>query len=352
MKQFIGKIKNKITWYRQKIYISSLIKETIGAIRKKSQKKRIYYFLTPTHSNLGDQAQLLCWLRFFKQWYPAYEVFQIPLLAGTDEVFNVIKKNITSHDLVYIHSGYLVCDLYDNWQMLCKVVDCFKESKITILPQTVHFISTSIQAKVSLCFNRHPDLHLICRDKVSYEKAKLLFHIAEISLKPDVVTSLIGTNYASCPYQRNGIMFCMRNDAEKLYSDEQINSLKEKLRGNLIRSSDTTIKADIWDWAKRRENIIKSFLCEFAKYQLIITDRYHGTIFSQIADTPVIVLASTDHKLKSGVDWFPKDIFSENIMFAKDLEEAYSMATHILERKGKIKKNPSYFLDTFYSNPI
>ena len=64
------------------------------------------------------------------------------------------------------------------------------------------------------------------------------------------------------------------------------------------------------------------------------------------------MLASTDHKLKSGVDWFPKDIFSENIMFAKDLEEAYSMATHILERKGKIKKNPSYFLDTFYSNPI
>lgn len=352
MKQIMDKIINKIIWYKQKIYISSLIKKTLGVIRQEHVKKRIYYFLTPTHSNLGDQAQLVCWLRFFKQWHPEYEVIQIPLLVGTDEVFDAIKQNITNHDLVYIHSGYLVCDLYNNWQMLCKVVDTFNGSKITILPQTVHFISSSVQKKVSLSFNRHPDLHLTCRDEVSYEKAKQWFHIAEISLKPDVVTSLIGTNFISCSSQRNGIMFCMRNDAEKLYSDEQIAVLKEKFQNVLISSSDTTIKANIWDWAKNRENIIKSFLCEFAKYQLIITDRYHGTIFSQITDTPVIVLASTDHKLKSGVDWFPKNLFSENIMFAKDLEEAYSMAIQILGRKGKIYKNPSYFLDTFYINPI
>lgn len=348
----MGKIQNKFIWYRQKFYISSLIKKTLATIRQEYRKKRIYYFLTPTHSNLGDQAQLVCWLRFFKQWYPEYEVIQIPLLVGTDEVFDAIKQKVTNRDLVYIHSGYLVCDLYNNWQMLCKVVDTFKETKITILPQTVHFISSSIQKRVSSCFNRHPNMHLICRDKVSYEKAKLWFHIAEISLKPDVVTSLIGTNYISCSSLRNGIMFCMRNDAEKLYSDEQIAGLKEKFQNVLICSSDTTIKAYIWEWAKNREDIIKSFLSEFAKYQVIITDRYHGTIFSQITDTPVIVLSSTDHKLKSGVDWFPKNLFSENIMFAKDLGEAYSMAIQILEREGKVRKNPSYFLDTFYTNPI
>ncbi|WP_082026255.1 polysaccharide pyruvyl transferase family protein [Prevotella pectinovora] len=44
-----------------------------------------------------------------------------------------------------------------------------------------------------------------------------------------------------------------------------------------------------------------AILQQFAKYQVVITDRYHGTIFSQIVNTPVIVISSTDHKLRSGV---------------------------------------------------
>lgn len=352
MKSIIRKFKNKINYYKFTYYVKKLIGETLNKINATYSRPRIYYFLTPTHSNLGDQAQLLCWLRFFKQWYPDYEVIQIPLVVGTDEVFIAIKSKITTNDLVYIHSGYLVCDLYNNWQMLCRVIDEFYDNKITILPQTVHFLSSKIQEQVAKCFNKHSKLHLICRDRISYSKAMTIFSKNEISLKPDVVTSLIGTNFVHCSANRNGVLFCMRNDAEKLYTDEEINHLKAKLNGVFINNSDTTIIAKIWDWPLRREQFIKDFLLSFSKYQVIVTDRYHGTIFSQIVDTPVVVLASTDHKLKSGVNWFPRNIFHENIMFANDLCEAYELIKKVLDRKGKIIENPTYFLDNYFSNPI
>lgn len=352
MVKIFERTKNKIHWYRYRFYVVKLIKETLGKIEHDSQKSRIYYFLTPTHSNLGDQAQLMCWINLFKQWYPEHEVIQIPLIVGTEEVFAAISKKITNEDLIFIHSGYLVCDLYNNWQMLCKIVATFSRYKITILPQTVHFLDSSIQDIIASTFNKHANLHLICRDNVSYMKAKQIFSNIKLSLKPDVVTSLIGTDYINQSTERDGVLFCMRNDAEKLYSDEQILDLKKKLDGIKIEFSDTTIEADIWDWPENREKIIRAFLQNFSRYLAIVTDRYHGTIFSQITNTPVIVLSSSDHKLQSGVDWFPKDIFSVNIMYAKNLEEAYKMLLCVLERKGKTQKNPSYFLDSFYSKPI
>ena len=352
MMEIIKKINNKIHWYKYRYFVANLIKQTIKEIRGQSTTPCIYYFLTPTHSNLGDQAQLLCWLNLFKKWYPGYRVIALPLIVGTDEVFERIREKISEEDMIFIHSGYLVCDLYNNWQMLCKVVDTFPNHKITILPQTVHFLNQSIQETVALSFYRHKNLHLICRDEVSFMKAKHIFPKTDVSLKPDVVTSLIGTNYVQESINRDGLLFCMRNDAEKLYSAEQINDFRNKLNGVHVDYADTTISANVWDWVNEREEIIKTFLYKFSEYQVIVTDRYHGTIFSQIVNTPVVVLASSDHKLKSGVDWFPKEMYGKNIMFAEDLDEAYQMVLQILSRKGKIIKNPSYFLDAFYSKPL
>ncbi|WP_373316094.1 polysaccharide pyruvyl transferase family protein [Segatella bryantii] len=47
------------------------------------------------------------------------------------------------------------------------------------------------------------------------------------------------------------------------------------------------MKAPIWKWQKEREALIRKMLEYFAKFQCIITDRYHSTIFSQIVNTPV-----------------------------------------------------------------
>lgn len=103
---------------------------------------------------------------------------------------------------------------------------------------------------------------------------------------------------------------------------------------------------------KNRGALIRNILELFSKYQVIITDRYHGTIFSQIVNVPVVVINSADHKLSSGVKWFPKDKFSQNVYYAHNLDEAYQLANKILERNGKVIMNHSYFKDNYYNTPI
>lgn len=147
-------------------------------------------------------------------------------------------------------------------------------------------------------------------------------------------------------------MLCVRNDGEKLYSDEQINILRKRFDAIKTDICDTTIDASIWKWDKNRENLIRNILSKFAHYQVIITDRYHGTIFSQVVNTPVVVISSTDHKLSSGVKWFPQDKFEDNITFAKNLDEAYVKALDVLTRNGKIKLNSSWFKDKYYNKAL
>lgn len=202
-------------------------------------------------------------------------------------------------------------------------------------------------------FNDHPNLTLYCRDEVSLEKANHLFPNVTNKLMPDVVTSLIGNETFQFPETRkNGIMFCVRNDGEKFYTDNQITELRMRLESWKTSMCDTTIVAPVWKWDVNREQLIHQILQQFAKYQVVITDRYHGTIFSQIVNTPVIVISSTDHKLSSGVKWFPHEKFSDNISFAKDLNEAYEKAVDILKRNGAVKKNPAWFKENYFSSPF
>lgn len=172
---------------------------------------------------------------------------------------------------------------------------------------------------------------------------------------PDVVTSLIGNKSIFDKYgsdKRSGVLFCLRNDLEKFYSDSDIDTLIARFKHVRTERTDTTIKAPIWEWDNDREQLIGSMLHKFSEFQVIITDRYHGTIFSQIVNVPVVVINSADHKLSSGVKWFPKDKFSQNVYYAHNLDEAYQLANKILERNGKVIMNHSYFKDNYYNTPI
>lgn len=349
----IEKIKNKVVGVSSQYYIANKTKELAQQITDKHSKPRIYFFCTPTHSNLGDQAQLFCWLRLFKEWHPGYEVVCVPTRYRSFATIRTIHKNLQKNDIIYVHSGYLIFDPHPELPFILDIVRGFYDTKITILPQTVNLVGEWFQHIVAQVFNSHPNLTLYCRDEVSLENAKKLFPKVEKKLMPDVVTSLIGNAEFQYPNSiRKGVMLCVRNDGEKLYSDEQIDSLRKRFDGIKTDICDTTIYAPIWEWENNRSGLIRNMLEAFSKYQVIITDRYHGTIFSQIVNTPVIVISSTDHKLSSGVKWFPKELFEGNITFAIDLDEAYNKATEILARNGKQKKNPAWFKNTYYNKAL
>lgn len=349
----IRKIINRVFEIPSQYYVAKKAKMLTLKIVERHSTPRIYFFCTPTHSNLGDQAQLFCWLRLMKEWHPEHEVVCVPARYRSFSTIRTIHDNLQKDDLIYVHSGYLIYDPHPELPFILDVVRGFYDKHIVILPQTVNLVGEWYQHIVAQVFNSHPNLTLYCRDEVSLAKAQKLFPKVENKLMPDVVTSLIGNEEFQYPNSaRKGVMLCVRNDGEKLYSEEQIDKLKSRFIGIRIDKSDTTIKAPIWKWSNNREELIRSMLKRLAEYQVIITDRYHGTIFSQIVNTPVIVISSTDHKLSSGVKWFPKNQFEGNITFASDLDEAYNKATEILARNGNLKKNSAWFKYTFFNNSL
>lgn len=334
-------------------YVSIQKKNLSERIFQKTNSPRIYFFSTPIHSNLGDQAQLMCWLRLFKEWYPDYEVLCIPAKYRQFNTLRSIHNIIKKEDRIFIHSGYLIFDPHPELPFILDVVRAFYDHPITILPQTVNLMDEWYRHIVATQFNLHPNLTLICRDKVSLQYAEELFPKINNRLLPDVVTSLIGNEkFQISTSNRNGVLLCVRNDGEKLYNTSQIDALKDKFKGVNVMQTDTTINAAVWKWEKDREMLVTNIIKQFSKYQVIITDRYHGTIFSQVANTPVIVLSSTDHKLSSGVKWFPHDVFGEKVFYVNDLDEAYEKAKTILNRSTQLNSNPPYFKDEFYSVPL
>ena len=344
------RIKNKYNYLMDRKYFDSQRKINIDKIEDYKGCKKIVIFSVPVHSNIGDQAQYFCWLNLFRRYYPEYKVIGLPARTTNDEMLERLKSTLTPHDKLYVHSGYLIYDPHPELSFICKVIGTFHGCHITILPQTINLISEKKRKDVSDCFNAHPNLTIVSRDEISLQNAHALFGKCKCLLWPDVVTSLIGDSaFQYDKRKRDGIMFCIRNDGEKYYSDEQIESLKKRFEGVKIVESDTTIVLPKRFWDKHREKLIREIISGFAGYQLIITDRYHGTIFSQIANTPVIVLSSADHKLVSGVKWFPKEYFGENVFFANGLDEAYEQGVNILKRGGNVVKNPTWFRDTYYS---
>ena len=335
------------------LYQRKKTRELCDKLNENSQRQRIYFFCTPTHSNLGDQAQFLCWLRLFNEWYPDFEIINVPTKFREFSTLRMIHKKLQPDDKLFIHSGYLFFDPHPELPFILDIVRDFYDHQIVILPQTVNIMDGWFQHVTRQIMNSNSNVTLICRDEVSLQKAKALYSKISFALMPDVVTSLIGDKNFIPEFlwnkERKGILFCLRNDMEKFYSDKEIGELKKRFDGVKIDTTDTTINAHPWIWEKKRKELIFKMLSKFAEYQLIITDRYHGTIFSQITNTPVIVINSADHKLSSGVKWFPQEVFGHNIFYAKSLDEAYSLAIDVLSRNGNIIENPPYFRDKFYN---
>lgn len=311
-------------------------------------KKMVFLFGSPFHPNMGDQAQTYCILSWFKQNYPEYGVLIHRLTTMNHWQYFFLKHTIRTDDFIVCHSGYHLTNLYHEQDVYFRIIKQHPNHKVFILPQTVNYMSDEAMKHAEEVLNGHKDLTIFCRDEHSFTTAKKHFANCKLYLYPDIVTSLIGTK--SFKHKRDGILFCMRNDKESFYKEDQINFLKKRFYGQKIGHTDTTLlQYDMPYIYGHREEILNEIFNEYSQYKVIITDRYHGTIFSQIAGTPVVVVSSTDHKLCSGVKWFPKEIFGDYITFAKDLDEAYEKTINILNNYDKYTHQlPPYFKEKYY----
>ncbi|HIT67889.1 MAG TPA: polysaccharide pyruvyl transferase family protein [Candidatus Merdisoma merdipullorum] len=315
-------------------------------------EKKIFYFGIPEHTNLGDMAQMYCIKKWVADNYPNYKVIEINTNISFDNMFlNYIKKILGPDDIFLFQSGYCTTDKHLDHYMHIKVMKKFPNQKSVILPQTVNLKSAKTINKSKNVFAYCGRLLFIARDNISYERAKYFIDEKQLEIFPDIVTSLIGKY--NTKYERKGVLFCVRNDHEKFYKDDEINIAIAKLKKDteVIDKADTNSYLKFSEIYKKLEAVIVDKINSFAKYEVVITDRYHGVIFSLIANTPVIVIKTNDHKVIAGMDWFKGIYDKEAIYMAKDLDDAIKVAELFLKRKKQIN-NTDYFYQNYYKDKL
>ena len=317
-------------------------------------KRKVLYVGIPLHPNLGDQAQYYCINNWLEKNYKGYEIIEYPDCLINSNIFNInrkIKNIISKEDIIVFQSGYRTTDVANKPGEYAhrKIVNEYSNNKILVFPQTINFKDEIEFEKSQKAYSNGNKVMFLARDEKSYKMALEKYSDNNVELYPDIVTSLIGCY--KFENERNGFLCCMRRDAEKFYENKEIADMIENLEKiDKVTRNDTTIEISADELRKNLKSVLENMIEEFSKYKVVITDRYHGTIFSLISNTPTIVIGSTDHKLSSGVDWF-KNVkgFEKYIFFANSLEEAQNMAQRIYREKYDYTYQLStYFNDMYY----
>lgn len=268
--------------------------------RKKNEPLSII-FNGPVTGNLGDHAILFAEENYLNKQGKN----SISISAKEMNIFfnTQMYKKIQPNDIVYITGGGNIGTLWRNEQdRINLILKTFKENQIIIFPQTIYYSQDEF-GKMCLeidkkFFNECKNLKVYCRDRKSYEFAKSILNV-NCELKKDMALTL---NYKNAKYKRKGVIFCFRNDKEKILSKETEKLFIDKIKKenpndkiNFIDTLKTNRKEYSYKQAKKEFNkIIK----QFQSAKLVVTDRLHGMILSVVTNTPCIAFNNSSGKVK------------------------------------------------------
>lgn len=270
-------------------------------------KKKIFYLLKPDHGNMGDQAIAFATLKFYKKYFSEYEIIEIDR-KELYKNFYAIKRSINKNDLIVLHGGGNMGNLYlPEEESRRFVIKKFKDNNIISMTQTITFTNDSegkkeqeISQKV---YNSHNKLMLLAREEKSYEVMKGLFRNKVLKV-PDIVFFLSG-KLESNNINRELITTCLRDDKESIYINKK-NEFIKRLKNNYdnVFVYDTNINKDLNINDRNKE--LEKMWDKFKNSKIVITDRLHGMIFCIITKTPCIVLKSLDCKITESYKWVEK----------------------------------------------
>ena len=318
MKKIVSKIlpmKIKMIIRGEFLLIRSILNKYPLPFRNEIQnKKKFIIFGTPTHGNLGDQAIAMAERHFLEAHYPDYTVIEIP----TEDTFSSIRcvsENLAKDDLIFLHGGGNIGDLYLVEEIVRrKIIKTFRQFPIIQFPQSATFTSNK-NAKKELLISKKiyglkgKKLTIIARENLSYTKFKKIFSRNNILYTPDIVLTLDKRKVEN----RTDILLCLRNDYEKILSDENQKDLISELKKEYAKVvlSDTIVNYSISQDTRIIE--LEKKWNQYRKSKVIITDRLHGMIFAVITGTPCIVFDNFNQKIqRTYKDWLYEN---QNIKF-------------------------------------
>lgn len=328
MRSLINKLKSLFTklkrkYNKKKVEINLLFNQYFFYCQNKKfrHKQKILLLATPTYLNVGDLAIVYA----TKKWlsdkfnYPIIELHE----AELETYIPVLKKLVNTNDIIILPGGGNLSDRYAHPE-LCRhfVVNNFSQNKIIILPQSVFFYDKSDQRsrlkESQLIYSSHKNLTICTRDKYSFELAKKYFPENNIECFPDMFF-YCNNEFNDYTIERKDVLLCLRNDIEGRLSEQNYNKLLNDLKERNLNYSYqdthlTNTKNIFFKWRndidkKERDKVVENMALLFKKYKVVVTDRFHGFIFSYITNTPCVLLNSEDHKIKEGLRWIKNSNF-------------------------------------------
>jgi len=348
IKKRIHNVKNNIENYITGKYKSfgnkvSLWKEEralIKYLRNKTLKDKYLLLTIPGHTNIGDHAITIAEEEFLK--HNKIEVFTV-LNLSIQEITSRLKKYISkSVTLLVTGGGFFGNHWLYEYDTIRETIKSFPHNKVIIFPQTIYFNpefdERYLEEAKKIC-NKHKNLIICTREKMSYDFSKSTFKNAKTILVPDMVLYLNKEK----DIKRNGALLCLRDDAEKNVTNKEEKLLKKCIEKHYetIRNTDTAGRKNIS--AAKRKKILKKKLDEFRKSEIVVTDRLHGMIFATITGTPCIALGNYNYKIKGVYEWI-KDL--DYIRFVENFDY---LEKNIMELK-RLKESKYNFEKEKYSN--
>ena len=285
----------------------------------------------PDHCNIGDHAIAVAERRLLAASARPCLSFD----GDSTAILSCLRKYCTPDDVIYLHGGGNMGTLYQREEdYRLRLISLMKRNRIVLFPQTISYEDTEASQRylrhTQKIYASHPDLHLVAREQVSYERMKEAYPDCDVRLTPDVVLSIQGEDDA--PFdQRHGVLLCMRNDVEKV-SDNAAQRLLEHVAASVSdqwRYTDTTISDDHYPVSRAfGEQLVADKWAEFKKARLVITDRLHGMIFSAITGTPCVALNNSNGKVGFEYEWL-KDV--PYIAFARTVDEVPQLVDQVMQ---------------------
>jgi pyruvyl transferase EpsI len=322
------------------------------------RKAKVFYLSSPTHSNGGDLAIAYGSRRWIKEYFSDKILIEVHEFDVTVKLHDLIKQ-CNKKDVIFLHGGGNLGDWYGYPEEFRRmVINAFPNNKIIIFPQTIFFSNT---AKGIKCLRdsqenylKHSDLTLITRGKMSYEFAKENFSFLKLLCCPDMFFYCDG--YFNTSKQRNGkALLCLRHDIEKNIEGKDLEFIKNTLKQNNLDYSyqDTQLDNPTNEFIlslqsnytiKSSEFAVEKLIDVFFQHQFVVTDRFHGVIFSYLTNTPCIALKSADHKIEEGVNWITDSNFIYYLGndYSK-IADYIKQATNVIPHKNKNIKE-EYFV--------
>jgi pyruvyl transferase EpsO len=295
------------------------------------------------HANVGDQ---LIWhgeQAFLKRHgKPVIGQF------SSNNVGRQARALLAECTTICLHGGGNFGDLWPAHQVLREaIIQQFPHKRIVMFPQSVHFGDLTALDRACRIIRRHPDLHILLRDRRSLSLLEDR-GVANLMLCPDMAHALWGTLSAPGP-SCSLPLYLLRRDKEAVGLPPDIAAqsgrsvdwpdlltgwtsvafgagVRVDQRDGLRRLNNRLPAYSIWSVVSKR--LIGRAIDLLAPHRTIVTDRLHAVILATLLGRSSVALDNCYGKTSSYVSLWMQDLPSIALRVPAASERSGRAATH------------------------